>query len=109
MTNFASGPNKDVRMLNKMTMQAAEHLATAALLFIAEDEERLGGFLAQSGIDPGAIRQLATEPGFLAGVLAYLMQDEPLLLAFSANRGLPPALIAEAHVTLDGPAVWNDP
>jgi hypothetical protein len=95
-------------MLNKMTTQAAEHLATAALLFLAEDEERLGGFLAASGIDPALIREVATQPAFLAGVLAHLMQDESLLLAFSANRGLPAALIAEAHTTLDPPAGWSD-
>ncbi|MGL4526453.1 MAG: DUF3572 domain-containing protein [Aestuariivirga sp.] len=98
-------------MLNKMTIQSAEHLATAALLFLAEDEERLGGFLATSGIDPATIREVAAEPAFLAGVLSYLMQDESLLLAFSANRGLPPALIAEAHQTLDPPpelsAQWH--
>ena len=95
-------------MLNRMTMQAAEHLATAALLFIAEDEERLGGFLAASGIDPAMIRTLATEPGFMAGVLTYLMQDESLLLAFAANRGLPAELVAEAHQTLDPPGDWSE-
>jgi len=43
---------------------AAEHLAIAALGFIAGEPERLGRFLAITGIGPDSIRAAAREPQF---------------------------------------------
>lgn len=85
-----------------MTVEAAEGLAIQALTFIAGDGERLGRFLAVTGIGPAEIRVAAREPGFLAGVLAYLASDERLAATFAAEAGCQPADIAKAHVTLGG-------
>src|SRR5262249_58207951 len=65
---------------------AAEHLAIAALGFIAGEPERLGRFLAMTGIGPDSIRTAAREAQFLLGVLDHLAADEPLLLAFAAEK-----------------------
>lgn len=81
-----------------------EALAIDALGFLAEDMERLGRFLALTGIDPANLRQAAGSPGFLASVLDYLGQDESLLLAFAADRNLRPEWIATARRTLVGAA-----
>ncbi|MDJ1157203.1 DUF3572 domain-containing protein [Chelatococcus sp. SYSU_G07232] len=78
----------------------AEEVAVAALAFLAADTERLGGFLAATGLGPETIRRAAREPGFLGAVLDYLAADESLLLMFAANRGLDPALVARAHALL---------
>src|SRR5271169_5537904 len=86
--------------------EAAETLAVQALAFIAEDPERLGAFLAASGIGPEAIRGAAREPGFLAGVLDHMLGDESLLLAFADSAGLDPASIARARRALGGPQ-WD--
>ncbi len=85
-----------------VTREAAEGLAIQALSFIAADEERLGRFLAISGIGPAEIRAAAAEPGFLAGVLDYLAGDERLVTAFAAERGVDPADIARAYAALGG-------
>ncbi len=53
---------------------AAEQVAVLALNFLAADAERLGGFLAATGIGPANLRQAAREPQFLAGVLRHLMR-----------------------------------
>ncbi len=84
------------------TREAAESLAIQALAFIAEEPERLGAFLAASGIGPDAIRDAAREPGFLAGVLDHMLGDESLLLAFADSAGLNPASIARARRALGG-------
>ena len=73
-----------------ITIEAAEELAIQALTFIAGDGERLGRFLAVTGIGPAEIREVAREQGFLSGVLDHLAADEPLLLAFSSETGIPP-------------------
>ena len=85
-----------------ITREAAEGLAIQALTYIAQDGERLGRFLAITGIGPAEIRSAAGQPGFLAGVLEYLAADDRLAAAFATEAGLDPADIARAHVALGG-------
>ncbi|MGB5800738.1 MAG: DUF3572 domain-containing protein [Mesorhizobium sp.] len=74
----------------------AEALAIGALGFIAGDPELLPRFLAITGIEAGAIRQAAREPGFLAGVLQFILAHEPTLLRFAEETGTPPAAVGAA-------------
>ncbi len=83
--------------------EAAEALAIQALSFIAEEPERLGAFLAASGIGPDAVREAARTPGFLGGVLDHMLGDESLLLAFADSAGLDPASIGRARRALGKP------
>ena len=53
------------------------------------------------GVHVVHLRQVAAQPGFLAGVLAYLADDEPLLLEFAAVDGLKPEAVAGACRTLN--------
>ena len=85
-----------------MTQEVAEWIAIQSLSFIAGDGERLGRFLAVTGIGPGEIRAASREPGFLAGVLSYLCTDEQLAAAFAAEVQCRPDDIAKAHVALAG-------
>ena len=77
-------------------------LAIQALAFIAEDPDRMGAFLAATGIAPETIRGAARSPDFLAGVLEHMLADESLLLAFADSAGLDPAEIARARRALGG-------
>ena len=87
---------------SSLTEEAAEGLAIQALTFIAGDGERLGRFLATTGIGPAQIRAAAQEPGFLVGVLDYLAGDEGLLAAFAAETGNDPAYVGKALAALGG-------
>ena len=64
-------------------------MAIQALSFIAADPERLGRFLAATGIGPGDIRAAAREPLFLAGVLDHITGDETLLVGLRGRRRNP--------------------
>jgi len=77
-------------------------MAVQALSFIAADGDRLGRFLAITGIGPGEIRAAAREPGFLVGVLDYLAGDERLMTAFATDAAIDPAEIARAQAALGG-------
>ena len=77
--------------------QDAETLAVQALAFIAGDAELLPRFLAITGIEAASIRQAAREPGFLAGVLDFLLAHEPSLMRFAEASGADPALLASAR------------
>jgi hypothetical protein len=78
-------------------------VAGRALLFLAGDAERLGTFLALSGLDPRRIREAAQDPAFLVGVLDHLLNDEGLLLSFAADSGTRPQAVADARARLAGP------
>ena len=71
----------------EMTRESAEMLAIQALSFIAEDPERLGRFLAITGLEAQSLRDAAREPNFLLGVLDHLAGDERLLTEFATQHG----------------------
>ena len=75
-------------------------LAVQALAFMAEDDRRLRGFIASTGIAVESIRDAAREPNFLAGVLEHILADENLLTAFADSAGIDPAEVARAREAL---------
>lgn len=90
-------------MSNKMlTREAAETIAIQGLQHLAAHPDDLGRFLALAGIGPADVRAAAAEPGFLAGVLEFFMQDEGLLVGFAAEARIRPTMIAAARYALAG-------
>jgi hypothetical protein len=88
-------------MASPSSMQEqAEAMAIRALGFVAADPELLPRFLAITGIEASAIRLAAREPGFLAGVLHFVMAHEPTLLRFCEETGTPPADVGRAMKAL---------
>jgi Protein of unknown function (DUF3572) len=86
----------------KERKEAAIALAILALSFIADDPERLGRFLALSGIGPESIRTAAREPGFLVGVLDHLASDDELLRTFAEQNEFDPEQVMQARELLAG-------
>ena len=85
--------------------EVAEIVAIQALSFVAGDPERLGLFLAESGIGPETLRSAAADPHFLASVLDFVLRDDATVRAFAAASELDPATIAAARDALDeGPS-----
>jgi hypothetical protein len=82
--------------------EQAEAVAVSALSFLADDAERLGAFLALTGMGPESIRAAASEPHFLAGVLEHVVSDERLLLDFAEHHNIDPFEITRARATLAG-------
>jgi hypothetical protein len=84
-----------------MDADQAETIALTALAFLAEDVQRLGRFLALTGIGPGELKAEAGSARVLAAVLDHLMKDESLLLVFAASSAIAPELTAAAHRQLE--------
>ena len=84
------------RNRQKLTLEAAEGIAAQGLAFLAEDPERLGRFLAVTGLSPDQIRAQVDTHQFLAAVLEYLVGDELLLLVFAANAAIGPEIVSPA-------------
>jgi hypothetical protein len=90
------------RTTGKVTPVDAEALAVQALSFLAAEPERLGAFLAETGLGPESVRAAASAPGFLSAVLDHLIGNEALLLDFAASRDLDPAAVVKAREVLPG-------
>lgn len=80
----------------------ATTLAIRALAFLASDDDALGRFLGTTGMDPAELRAGADDPVVLAGVLDFLLSEEPLLLQFCAEARLRPEEPQRARVQLPG-------
>ena len=86
--------------MQKMDSNSAEQIAIMGLAFIAGDPELLRRFLAITGIEAANIRASAREPGFLAGVLQFILAHEPTVTRFAEETGIDPASIQIASRAL---------
>lgn len=91
------------RTRRRMDRPAAEAVGIEALAYLASDAHELEQFMAITGVTPLTLRDAATQPHFLSGVLDHIMSNEPLLLACASNLGRPPEEIALAAQILAGP------
>jgi hypothetical protein len=85
------------------TREVAEIVAIQALSFIAGDPQRLGSFLAESGIGPETLRTAAADPHFLGSVLDFILRDDATVKAFAEVSQLHPTNIAAARQVLGDP------
>ena len=83
--------------------EVAEIVAVQALSFIAGEPERLGTFLAESGIGPETLRTAAADPRFLTSVLDFVMRDDATVKAFADASKLHPTNVAAARQVLGDP------
>ena|SRR5690606_20043957 len=91
-----------------MDREQAENIAISALAHIAGSEELLPRFLSISGINASEIRQAAQSPGFLAGVLQFVLAHEPTLLDFCRAADLQPNTLSAAARSLPfGDERWD--
>ncbi len=79
-----------------------ESIAIGALSWIASDGELMTRFLALTGIEPDQIRAVASEPGFLAAVLDFLLAHEPTLDRFCNDNDIEPKRVAAARQSIGG-------
>ncbi len=83
--------------------EEAAILALAALVFLARDAAKLSRFLDLTGATIDRLKAEAHTSAAQAAILDHLLADESLLLAFTANAGLTPGVIAQARAALDAP------
>lgn len=83
--------------------EVAEIVAIQALSFVASDPERLGLFLAETGIGPETLRKSAGDPNFLISVLDFVLRDDATVKAFASASELHPTNVAAARQVLGDP------
>lgn len=89
-----------------MTREEADTIALQALAFILAEEGRAERFLAISGMDRDELIRAARagEVGLMGGVLDFLLDWEPDLIAFCELAELAPETPLRARRALPGAA-----
>lgn len=80
-------------------------IGVAGLSYLASDPERIGRFLAVTGLGPENVRAAARDPSFLPALLDYLLANEKELVAFAEEMNLDPARVRAARDVLSPPVV----
>lgn len=82
-------------------------IAIRVLGWLAADPDMLGRFLALTGMEPGQLRHAVDDPGFLGGMLDFLMAHEPSLLAFCEATGTAPEAVMTAGAQFTSPGLGS--
>jgi hypothetical protein len=85
-----------------ISQESAETLALQALGWLAANDDLLPVFLGASGVSEAELRTSAADPGFLGGVLDFLLSDDAWVTAFCDAQGVPYTRLLEARVALPG-------
>ena len=80
----------------------AEETAAAVLGWLAGEPDMFARFLALTGVTPDQIRSVIAEPGFMAGMIEFIMSHEPTLLQFCEATGTRPEAVVAASVHYGG-------
>lgn len=91
----------------KVSQTEARNIAERGLVFLSQDDDRLGRFLALTGTGPSEIRDRVEDLAFWGGVLDYLLSDEELLMKFAEGEDLAPELPMMARMALPGASGWD--
>jgi hypothetical protein len=81
----------------RINVTEAEAIGLKALAFLCGEESRLNRFLALTGFDSGTLRSAASDSLALAGIIAYLLENETDLMIFAEEQAIDPRLPQMAH------------
>ncbi len=81
------------------TLSLAE-IADACLQHLVQNPDQLAEFMMQSGISPADLRGLVGTEGFNHGLVDYVVNSEPLLLAIASEAGVRPDAITRVWAKL---------
>ena len=85
-----------------MGLEEAQILALRALAHVLHDERTRDALLVQTGVAEEDLRRHASQTGFLAGILRFLLDDERRAREFCGAESVDPASLRLAHAVLSG-------
>jgi hypothetical protein len=85
-----------------MTQETAETVGLQALAWLAGNEDLLPVFLGSTGASEEDVRNGATDPAFLCGLLDFLMMDDAWVIAFCDSVSMPYERLMQARYSLPG-------
>lgn len=85
----------------KAPQPTLEELTALCLNHLAQDPDQLAEFMAISGLSPADLRGAAADGSLARGLLDYVVQNEPLLLAICQGASLSPEAVMRVWARLN--------
>jgi hypothetical protein len=80
----------------KQPQPTLDELADICLTHLAQNPEQLAEFMGITGLNPDRLRRAVGTRSFASGLLDYVVQNEPLLVAISEANAIRPETIMAA-------------
>jgi len=85
----------------KVTEPTVEELADLCLTHLVQNPDQLADFMSITGLSPEALRQAVGQKSLAGGLIDYVVQNEPLLLAICQEAALRPETVMRVWVRLN--------
>lgn len=89
-------------LVESVRSEELAEVAVEVLIWLSDHPDILARFLDVSGVQPQEIRASMARPAFQRGLIEFVMNHEPDLIAFSAERAIPLGRVAALNA--GGPA-----
>jgi Protein of unknown function (DUF3572) len=81
--------------------------AISVLTWLANEPELFSRFLALTGVEPAQVRHAVSDPGFISGMMDFIMQHEPTAMAFCQATGTAPDALNAAWLHFSPPGLGS--
>jgi hypothetical protein len=85
--------NGRLQLALKQPQPTLNELADLCLTHLANNPEQLAEFMSITGLSPDGLRRAVGTRSFATGLLDYIVQNEPLLVAISSTSAVRPETI----------------
>ncbi len=85
----------------KATLPTPDELANLCLTHLVQNPEQLADFMSISGMSADALRRAVHQPSFGRGLIDYVVQNEPLLLAICQENAISPETVMRVWAKLN--------
>ena len=85
----------------KLPQPTVPELAGLCLDHLAQNPEQLAEFMSITGLSPDGLRKSIGTASFQRGLIDYVVQNEPLLLAICAANALAPETVMRVWAKLN--------
>jgi hypothetical protein len=79
-----------LRLALKATQPSAAELGDHCLTYLVQNPEQLAEFMSIAGLSPDSLRRAVASGTITAGLIDYVAQNEPLLLAVCEQAAISP-------------------
>jgi hypothetical protein len=92
---------------SKQLANDPQETAISVLAWLASEPDLFGRFLALTGVEPAQVRHAIDDPGFLSGMMDFLMNHEPTAVAFCEATGTAPEALNAAWLHFSPPGLGS--
>jgi hypothetical protein len=85
----------------KAIQPSVSEIADLCLMHLVENPEQLADFMSITGLSPAELQRGARDGSLASGLLDYVVQNEPLLLAICQSASLNPETVMRVWAKLN--------